>query len=144
MNAYFDVIKQMFWMMMFLTLITYPAMKIYSSYSALEPYVMYDQYSLGNMGGASIACAQVPLSVPGASLTLSCPTGTIQTTATTSSGALAFQTGIIPDDALASNYCMTSAIQVPAGSDSLTQCSSFFNAAAVEAAIAACNGQKTC
>jgi len=32
MNAYFDVIKQMFWMMMFLTLITYPAMKIYSSY----------------------------------------------------------------------------------------------------------------
>jgi hypothetical protein len=134
MNAYFDVIKQLFYMMMFLTLITWPAMKIYSSYDALSPYVMFDNYMLGNMGGATIACGQVPLSVPGAALTLSCgATGLIQTSATVSSGAQAFQTAIIPDDALASNYCMASAITVPDGSNSISECNSFFNAAAVEA-----------
>lgn len=145
MNAYFDVIKQLFWMMVFLTVVTIPACYIYGSYSTLSPYVMFDNYSLGNMGGSSIACGNVPLAVPGAVLTLSCPAGTIQTSATTSNGSLAFQTGIIPDDALASNYCMTSAIQVPAGSDTVAQCAQYFNVDAVTAAVAAtCNGQTSC
>ena len=133
-------------MMCFIMIFMVPVMYIYSSYSGLSASAsyMFDQYSLGNLGGASIACAQVPLAVPGATLTLSCPVGAIQTTATTQDGSTAFQSAVIPGDALASNYCTASAIQVPADSTSITDCAQAFNLDAVLAAVAACDGAATC
>jgi hypothetical protein len=147
MNAYFDIILQLTWMMIFISIVTLPAMYIFSSYSALSTSAtyMFDQFSLGNMGGSSITCGQVPLAVPGAVLSLSCTTGTIQTTATTSDGSLAFQSGIIPSNALQSNYCSAAAVQVAEGSDSISLCSSLFNADAVMDHVAAnCDGLQTC
>ena len=147
MNAYFDIILQLTWMMLFISIVTLPAMYIFSSYSALStsPTYAFDQYSLGNMGGSSITCGQVPLAVPGAVLSLSCTTGTIQTSATTSDGSLAFQSGIIPNNALQSNYCSAAAVQVPEGSDSIAICSALFDADQVMSHVAGnCDGQQTC
>lgn len=112
MNAYFDIILQLTYMMIFISIVTLPVLFIFSSYSNLSASAtyMFDKFSLGNMGGSSIACGQVPLAVPGAVLSLSCKTGTIQTTAITSDGSLAFQSGIIPSNALKSNYCSAAAV----------------------------------
>jgi hypothetical protein len=90
MNAYFEIIEQLIYMMVFISIVTIPAMYIYSSYNALEPYTMFDNLTLGNMGGSSISCGQAALSVPGAVLSLQCVAGTIQSLATTSDGSLAF------------------------------------------------------
>ena len=78
-------------MNLFITIVAaLPAMAIYGSYSTLQPYVMFDNLMLGNMGGASYACAQTPQAIAGAVLQLSCSAGAIQTNAVVSSGELAF------------------------------------------------------
>lgn len=136
MNAYFDIIKQISWMMFFITLVTIPVMAIYSSSSNLKPYIMFDNFTLGNLGGSSIACGQVPLATQEAGLQLACPTGYIQTGATTSDGQQAIQIGLIPSDALASNYCTVSAIE----SNSLATCAGMVNVDGFTSMIAAQNG----
>jgi hypothetical protein len=97
-------------MMLFITIFASPAVYIYSRYSALAPYSMLSQFSLGNMGGASIDCDHIPLSTPDIALQISCPQGTIQSTALTSDGTPAFSAAIIPSDAYHPNYCDASAI----------------------------------
>jgi len=58
MNAYFDLIINLMKMMGFISVVAaMPAMVIYDSYSSLTPYVMFDNFMLGNMGGASFVCA---------------------------------------------------------------------------------------
>jgi hypothetical protein len=58
MNAYFDIILQLTWMMLFISVVAIPVIYIFSSYSALSTSAtyMFDQFSLGNMGGSSISC----------------------------------------------------------------------------------------
>jgi len=58
MNAYFDIILQLTWMMLFISIVALPVIYIFSSYSALSTSATYtwDQFSLGNMGGSSISC----------------------------------------------------------------------------------------
>jgi hypothetical protein len=81
------------------------------------------------------------MTVRGAVLTLTCPTGLLDSTAMTSDNQKAFQAGIIPNNALASNYCSAAAIQVPEGSDSATTCNSWLDNDAVEQYIAEnCDG----
>lgn len=41
MNAYFDIILQLTWMMIFISLVAIPAMYIFSSYSALSQSATY-------------------------------------------------------------------------------------------------------
>lgn len=51
-NAYFDVIRQLLFMMIFISIVTIPVMMTYASYSGLSTtaMAMFNQYSLGNMG----------------------------------------------------------------------------------------------
>jgi hypothetical protein len=96
MNAYFDVILQLTYMFAFITLCSIPAMIIYANYestgalSTAAGYV-FNQFSLGNFGGAAIACAQISLGVNGGSLNLQCPLGGfIDTTSTFQDGTNSF------------------------------------------------------
>ena len=120
MNAYFDIILQLTYMFAFITLCSIPAMAIYATYEskngntgalASASGYFFNQYSLGNFGGAAIACAQISLGVSGGSLNLQCPLGGyIDTTSKVQSGVNSFQASIIPGNAAASNYCSNSAI----------------------------------
>lgn len=62
MNAYFDIIKQLICMMMFITLVIFPVFWTYMSYHGLQnqPGFVINQFSLGNLGGAQTICAQGP------------------------------------------------------------------------------------
>mmetsp|Transcript_117302 Transcript_117302/g.163222 ORF Transcript_117302/g.163222 Transcript_117302/m.163222 type:complete len:125 (-) Transcript_117302:2462-2836(-) len=62
-NAYFDVIAQLAWMFCFISLFMLPTIQIFSSYGGLKdisPMYVLDQYTMGNMGGASVLCTNVP------------------------------------------------------------------------------------
>jgi hypothetical protein len=56
MNAYFDIIKQLLWMFIFITIFAVPSMMIFASYNGLEhsPTYAFDMFSVGNMGKFSI------------------------------------------------------------------------------------------
>ena len=52
MNAYFDIIKQLLWMFIFITVFAVPSMMIFASYNGLaqSPTYVFDMFSVGNMG----------------------------------------------------------------------------------------------
>ena len=62
MNAYFDFIKQLLYMTLGMTIFVIPFMCIFAKYDALEStsMAMFNQFSLGNMGGSQTSCSQVP------------------------------------------------------------------------------------
>jgi hypothetical protein len=75
-NAYFNIIKQMLYMMIFVCIINLPLFYIYGSYGAIKND-MFAAVSLGNMGGAVTTCSYVPHNVENvnATLKLDCPSG---------------------------------------------------------------------
>jgi len=77
LNEFFNLMAKLIKMFVLLTLFTYPFMSIYSSYSGLkiEPMYALNMYALGNMGGSSTQCNQVPNAVKGAKIDLGCSTG---------------------------------------------------------------------
>ena len=54
-NAYFNIIKQMLYMMMFICLVNLPLFYIYNQYDALDKSAI-SGLSLGNMGGSLSVC----------------------------------------------------------------------------------------
>eukprot|EP00352_Strombidinopsis_acuminata_P005189 CAMPEP_0176366210 /NCGR_PEP_ID=MMETSP0126-20121128/21023_1 /TAXON_ID=141414 ORGANISM="Strombidinopsis acuminatum, Strain SPMC142" /NCGR_SAMPLE_ID=MMETSP0126 /ASSEMBLY_ACC=CAM_ASM_000229 /LENGTH=138 /DNA_ID=CAMNT_0017723545 /DNA_START=133 /DNA_END=549 /DNA_ORIENTATION=+ len=77
-NAYFDVISQLAWMFVFISIFMIPSMIKYSEYGGVKdfsPFYALDQFTLGNMGGASVLCQNVPVAFDTIQLTLSCPSG---------------------------------------------------------------------
>lgn len=62
MGAYFDTLKMLMCAMLFIFLCTIPTMGIYSTGSGVKFDYMgvVTQFSLGNMGGATANCKQVP------------------------------------------------------------------------------------
>ena len=54
-NAYFNIIKQMLYMMMFICFVNLPLFYIYSQYDALDKSAI-SSLSLGNMGGSLSVC----------------------------------------------------------------------------------------
>ena len=60
MNSYFAVVVQLLIMVGLITCCTLPMMFIYSSFDDLvsNPGYEFNQYTLGNMGGAVAFCAQ--------------------------------------------------------------------------------------
>lgn len=151
MNAYFDIILQLTWMMLFITIVTIPAMMIFAKYNTLAAYGLGLQvYTVGNMGGASFACGQAPLGTPGATLALSCPAGLLSTTATigaTTDGALAYGAGIIPDGSLVTNYCTIDAMTSgePTLTDTINTCQGALNSDSINAYVSrACDGKSSC
>jgi len=75
-NAYFDIILQLTYMMLFISIVTLPCMMIFARYDTLAGKGMGLQvYTTGNLGGASFQCGTSPLASSGISLPMSCPTG---------------------------------------------------------------------
>ena len=68
-------------MMVFITICAVPLILIYGNYDALAGTKTYflSRFTLGNMGGATMACGQVPNNINGAELNLSCMAGSINT-----------------------------------------------------------------
>jgi len=79
-NAYFDVIAQLAWMFCIISLVMLPTMFKFAEYGGLKdisPFYVIDQYTLGNMGGASVLCNNVPNNIDQIQLQLSCPSGNL-------------------------------------------------------------------
>lgn len=60
-NSFFDLMYSLFWFAIFVTIFMMPMMYQFSSeYSGLskEPRYLFNQFSLGNMGGTTVACTQ--------------------------------------------------------------------------------------
>jgi hypothetical protein len=49
---------------------------------------MYSQFMIGNMGGSTVACSQVPQNIPGAVISLGCKTGGLDVDAAFSAGII--------------------------------------------------------
>jgi len=148
MNAYFDIILQLTWMMLFITVVALPCMMIFGGYDTLAANGLGLQaYTVGNLGGSSISCAQAPLGEVGTTLALSCPTGLISTTAQVQNNDFAYQAGIIPNGANASNYCMVDAMITAESqiAETVTTCQTSLNQPVFLDYISErCNGKSTC
>ena len=59
-NAYFEIIKSLCWMMLIMTLAFLPILSIYSNNSVdalgSRPKAILNQWSLGNFGASSVVC----------------------------------------------------------------------------------------
>jgi len=55
-NSFFDLMSQLFWFAIFVTIFMMPLMVEFSTYNGLakEPRYMFNQFSLGNMGGTTV------------------------------------------------------------------------------------------
>jgi len=116
MNAYFDLVKQLCQMMLFIAIFSVPTCWVFSQYEGLNqlPNYTYTQYSLGNLGGAHTACGQAPLNIPKASINLACNSGSLdQFARTEKDDAPAVSVGIINKSQKKTNYCMTSGFEKP-------------------------------
>lgn len=131
MNAFFETLRQLFTMMLFISFFAVCLMITYSQFSGLEGTKLYlfSQFSMGNLGGSKAICQNTPYTLPGqaSSLALSCTSGTINMAATSSdTGSPIFSAGIIPSDSMVTNYCSNSAWDDP------NSCSSYIDQAALE------------
>ena len=57
-NSFFDLMYTLFWFSTFVTFFMMPLFVIFSKHDGLskEPKYMFNQFSLGNLGGASVGC----------------------------------------------------------------------------------------
>jgi len=83
MNAYFDLMIDLLYMMLFLSLLAVPLMFKFASFSGLQGSATYSmsQYSLGNLGGANTLCSHSPFITNLSKIDFSCSTGTLDTSA---------------------------------------------------------------
>jgi len=83
MNAYFDLMLDLLYMMMFLSLLSIPLMFKFASFSGLQGSASYSlsQYSLGNLGGSNTQCSHSPFITSLSKVEFSCSTGTLDTSA---------------------------------------------------------------
>ena len=63
-NSFFDLMSQLFWFAIFVTIFFIPLMTEFYNQKGLkhEPRYVFNQFSLGNMGGSDIQCSQHSLS----------------------------------------------------------------------------------
>lgn len=59
-NAYFEIINSLFWMMLFVTFAFLPILSVYSSNPinalASRPKAFFNMWTLGNYGASSVKC----------------------------------------------------------------------------------------
>jgi hypothetical protein len=77
MNAYFNIIKAMLYMMIVICISNLPLFYLYSSSNSKITSIA--SLSLGNMGGAFSICESVPQQNGNVSLDLNCPSGSLNT-----------------------------------------------------------------
>lgn len=113
-NSYFDITVQLSWMFCIISLVMLPTMLMFSTMAGLKDIsTMYtlDAYTMGNMGGASVICNNIPVEIEGIKLSFSCPSGTIDLNAKGhADGTTIFNYGIIADQVSDKSYCQVSAL----------------------------------
>jgi hypothetical protein len=74
MNAYFDTLRYLMFMMLFIFVCIMPVMYLYSGYQGISKDAMgaVTRFSLGNMGGSGVLCKQSPFDTE---TPLSCKSG---------------------------------------------------------------------
>ena len=109
MHSYFKVMKYLMLMAVILTLLfSAPLMYIYAEHSDLkydDSAYMWNQYSLGNLGGSEAICKvnSISANIP---MTLSCTTGVIDfETRSDKTGKRIFDAGIVPISQPVSTIC---------------------------------------
>ena len=123
MNSYFDIMFELMIMVGLISVVTIPLMMTFAKFDALAAYPNYDwnQFTLGNIGGADVFCAQSTFMGPASAISIDCPSGTVVTLTkkaeNTKKPILDF--GIIPNTADVNTYCSNSAFTDP------ENCSSF-------------------
>jgi len=142
MNSYFAVVVQLLIMVGLITCVTIPLMLIYSSYDDLAGVLGYDfnQYTLGNMGGAVAFCAQSTFKTEQMGIPIKCTTGVISISAVgENTGKPIYDFGVIPKSSESSNYCTNESFKDPA------RCSDYLDTNAIETALKAdCVGKASC
>lgn len=78
-NAYFEIISSLFWMMTLISIVFIPVLAVYADNTvnglAGQPKAIINMWSLGNMGSSAVSCRTAPLSH--GRLSFSCPMGFI-------------------------------------------------------------------
>ena len=78
-NAYFEIISSLFWMMTLISFVFIPILAVYADNAinglAEQPKAIINMWSLGNMGSSTVSCKSKPLGV--GSILFSCPMGQI-------------------------------------------------------------------
>ena len=118
MNSYFQVMVQLMIMTALISLVTIPVMGTFASFSTLSslPGYNYNQFTLGNIGGADVFCAQATFNVDETAFNVECPAGTqIDLTHRVSNGdrKAVLDYGIIPTTEKVNTYCSSSAFTDP-------------------------------
>lgn len=143
MNSYFEVMVELMVMVGLISLVTVPLMMTFSSFDALAAYPGYgwNQYTLGNIGGADSFCAQSTFMGPASAIAVECPSGTVVsiTKKADNTGSSILDFGIIPNTADVNTYCMNSAFTDAAN------CSSYVNKVSLTRdLVSKCVGQQSC
>ena len=124
LNSYFQVVIQLLVMVCFITLFILPLLWIFSSYDNLAALPGYDfnQYTLGNMGGADAYCAQSGFSSKEMAIPIKCSTGVISLDAiAVNTGKPIFDVGIIHANSSENTFCNSAAFE------DTDNCSSFLD-----------------
>lgn len=113
-NAYFNIIKQMLYLMIGVLIINLPLFYIYGSYGAIQNDAIAS-VSMGNMGGAVSICSYIPHNYENvnATMKLECPSGRLNIHARGHARKKILQMGIVFQDKLEINVCSESVLQDP-------------------------------
>lgn len=135
-NAYFDMMRELSNMFVAITLFFIPVYMWYKGNPAhalekdsLNPFDRLQSYTLGNMGGAQVVCAQKKLNAQ--KLTFECPPGL-----DVDYDNVIF--GIMSPKLDLSYYCSEEAIRQSADNKNRHKCTYYMNAAFIHHQLAAC------
>lgn len=73
MNSYFTVMLQLMWLCVLICVVAIPLMGIYATG---EQFTGLNAYSLGNLGGSDVVCAQAPIQYATSTIAIQCPAQT--------------------------------------------------------------------
>lgn len=142
MNSYFAVVVQLMIAMAIITVATLPLIGIYASYDDLAqlPGYSFNQYTLGNFGGADAFCSQSTFKSAEMAIPVKCNSGVLSLDVVSEkTGDKIFDVGIIPSSAKLTTYCTAESFKDPAN------CSDYLDKTAISSFLTTeCVGKKSC
>lgn len=108
MNSYFTVMLQLMWLCVLICVVAIPLMGIYATG---EQFTGLNAYSLGNLGGSDVVCAQAPIMYPTSTIAIQCPAQTFidLDAASFEDDTQIYSSGLINAGVGAQNVCSTAA-----------------------------------
>jgi hypothetical protein len=139
-NAYFDIMLSLCFGLLTITFFMLPVFYFYSHNQQLglidDPKYVFNQFTLGNMGGASILCAQKRTGT--LELNLNCPNGEMMV------GDSA-QIGMMSKEIEMKTSCTEESIWAVAANADVTNCSTTMDVSGFKAQLLEkCHGKKSC